>query len=295
MAAPAHDPGPRRRAKLGLRLALAAAAAAPAVPAAALDLPSAFGSTSTVQVQKRCFVDNVRVSGFLAQRAEAFVMGLDGFRIGAVLVQEGDAVSAGQDLIRLEAAFPVGPAGEAGARARPPVILLKAPAGGVVSASAARLGALATAREPLLRIGTDRDLDLVVDIPGAYAARVRAGGGAKILRDDGSEVATTVRVPPTEIDARTQFARARLALPAGSGLRAGMFGRGSVDTTESCGPSVPRSSIVRQNNTTSVLVVRNGKPEARRVEIGLSSSEFVEIRSGLAEGEGVIANAAGAL
>ncbi|HMO28095.1 HlyD family efflux transporter periplasmic adaptor subunit [Enterovirga sp.] len=275
-------------------------------PAAAIDLPSAFGSTSTVQVQRRCFVDNVRVSGFLAQRAEAFVMGLDGFRIGAILVHEGDTVAAGQDLIRLEAAFPSPPGGAtppggagsaeaAAARARPPVIVLKAPAAGVVSASTARLGALATAREPLLRIGTDRDLDLVVDIPGAYAARVKAGGGARILLGDGSEVGTTVRVPPAEIDARTQFARARLALPAGSGLRPGMFGRGTVDTTESCGPSVPKTSIVRQNNTTSVLVVRNGKPEARRVEIGLSSSEFVEIRSGLSEGEGVIANAAGAL
>lgn len=271
--------------------------------AAAPEIPAGLGTTIlTAKAQRRCFVDTVRVSGFLMQRAEAYVMGgLDGYRIGAVLAHEGDAVSEDQELVRLEPPTaqpgPPAPPGAPGAAPpRAPAIVLRAPAGGVVVASTARVGALANVRtEPLMRIATSPDLDLVVDVPSAYAARVREGGGARILREDGSELRALVRVPPTEIDARTQFARAHLAVPSGSRLRAGMFGRAFVETDQSCGPSVPKGAILRQNNTTSVLVMRDGKLVVRRVEIGLSSNDYVEIVSGLAEGQDVIANAAGAL
>lgn len=272
---------------------------APAAPAGALDLLT---SNATTQVQRRCFVDSVRVSGFFAQRAEIFMFGgPDGYRVAAISVQEGETVSAGQELIRLEPATAApavpGPPGQAAAagRAAPP-ISLRAPAAGTVSAVSAQIGGITTGRtEPMLRIATSPDLDLVVDVPSAYVLRVKEGGGARILREDGSEVPTSVRVAPAEIDPRTQFASGRLAAPAGLDQRPGMFGRAFVDTDESCGPSVPPGAILRQNNTTSVLLMKDGKPIAWRVETGLSSSEYVEIVSGLSEGQQVVANAAGAL
>ena len=263
----------------------------------AIDLPSFLDSSSTVPASRKCFFDKVRVSGFMAVRGETYVFGgPDGYRIAAVLVQPGDAVKADQDAIRLEPLSDGGAAGRAGQpQQQPPNITLKAPAAGTVSHSTARVGALASGRaEPLLRITTDPDLDLVVDIPSAYVSRVRAGGVARILNDDGTDTETKIRIAPSDVDRVTQFGRARIGFPSGPGLRAGQFGRALVDTDETCGLAVPTGAILRQNNFTSVLVVKDGKSEVRRVEIGLSSSDFVEVRSGVAEGESVVANAAGA-
>ena len=74
-------------------------------------------------------------------------------------------------------------------------------------------------------------------------------------------------------------------------LRSGMFVRVLVDTGRSCGVAVPRSALLRQNDATSVQVLKDGKVEPRRVVVGLSSEDKVEIRQGLAEGESVVANA----
>jgi multidrug efflux pump subunit AcrA (membrane-fusion protein) len=301
-----------RPARAVARLAAAAALASALVTGAtsgagAVDLPSTVAPATTLPAQRLCFTDNVRVTGFLVPRAEAYVFGgVEGYRIAAVLVEEGDTVSAHQEIIRLEPASPgasagSGPTGLSGAGAGPPrpalpVVLLRSPADGIVSSSTARVGGLASARsEPLLRITTDPELDLVVDIPSAYASRVRPGGSARILQANGSELEATVRVGPAEIDARTQFGRARIGVPSGSGLRPGLFGRAFVETDESCGVAVPKGAILRQNNATSVVVVRSGRSEVRRVEVGLTSDSHVEIRSGLSEGENVVANPAGAL
>jgi multidrug efflux pump subunit AcrA (membrane-fusion protein) len=76
-----------------------------------------------------------------------------------------------------------------------------------------------------------------------------------------------------------------------SALRAGIFASALIDTEHSCGIAVPRSAIVRQNDTVSVQVLKAGRVETRRVRVGLSSEDNVEIREGLAEGESVITNA----
>jgi hypothetical protein len=74
-------------------------------------------------------------------------------------------------------------------------------------------------------------------------------------------------------------------------LRSGMFVRVLVDTGRSCGVAVPRSAVMRQNDVTSVQVLKDGKTELRRVVVGLSSDDKIEIRQGLTEGESVVANA----
>jgi multidrug efflux pump subunit AcrA (membrane-fusion protein) len=82
-----------------------------------------------------------------------------------------------------------------------------------------------------------------------------------------------------------------LSVTAHPDLRPGMFARALVDTARSCGVAVPRSAILRRSDTTSVQVVRNGRISVRRVVVGSSSEDDVEIRSGVAEGDVVVANA----
>jgi RND family efflux transporter MFP subunit len=143
-----------------------------------------------------------------------------------------------------------------------------------------------------MRVITDRELDLMVQVPSLYVTRVRQGATARIQTDAGASLRGEVRVPATDVDPATQFGRALVSLPAGSGLRPGQFARALVDTASSCGIAVPRSALLRRSDQTSVQVVaRDGRVDTRRVTIGFSSEDEVEVRSGLAEGEAVVVNA----
>jgi len=269
---------------------LATASALPAAgPNVALD-----STPIGVPATRECFSDNVRVTGYLMPRRETYVtMNAEGFRIAEVLVEEGDEVSADQELVRLTRLGGGDPrAAAAGQPAAPATISLRAPSAAVVARSTARVGALTDPRsEPLFRLTVDPTLEAMVEVPSLYINKVRAGAPARIIVNNGLELNGSVRVPASDVDPATQFGRARLAITPDPALRAGMFASALIDTAQSCGVAVPRSAIMRQNDTASVQVLRDGRIELRRVRIGLSSEENIEIREGLSEGESVVANA----
>ena len=271
-----------------LALGLAISGAGPAAADAVFDT-----SQPTLRAVSACFSDSVRVTGWLLPRGETGVTALlDGYRVTEVLVREGEVVGPDQEVVRLaRLADPPGPPNPATQRL-PATMSLKSPSSGIVSKVAARVGQVPTpGGEPLVRLVTDPDVDVLIEVPSPHVTRVKAGAAARVLLDDGTEVPALVRIPAAEIDPATQFARARLSVRADRPLRFGSFARALVDTGRSCGVAVPRSAILRQNDATSVQVVRDGRAEARRVRVGLSSDEAVEIREGLAEGETVVTNA----
>lgn len=284
--APAADLASRLALVCGLALAAASPLRAAGPPPVSLD-----STPIGVRATRECFSDNVRVTGYLMPRREAFVtLNADGFRVSDVLAQEGDQVSADQELVRLTrlaAADPRAPAAQGSQ-----TVSLRAPAAGVISRSTARVGALTRAQiEPLFRVTVDGAIDALIEVPSLYVTRVRAGAPARLLLDNGLEVGAEVRVPASDVDPVTQFGRARLTVNPDPALRVGMFASALIDTARSCGIAVPRSAIMRQNETAIVQVLRDGRIELRRVRVGLSSEENIEIREGLSEGESVVANA----
>ena len=100
---------------------------------------------------------------------------------------------------------------------------------------------------------------------------------------------------PAVIDQRTQLGRARISLERDPSLRLGMFARATIDANRSCGISVPRSAVRYRTGGTSVQVVRNDAIETRLVQVGFHSDNDTEIRSGLQEGDMVVANAGSSL
>ena len=53
---------------------------------------------------------------------------------------------------------------------------------------------------------------------------------------------------------------------------------------------VPIQSVVTEEDKKVCYVMTNNSPEKRQVEIGLFNDDFVEIKSGLTEGERVLLN-----
>ncbi|ACA15457.1 putative HlyD family secretion protein [Methylobacterium sp. 4-46] len=253
--------------------------------------------TDTVRARRACFSDNVRVTGYLMPRRPAYVsINIEGYRVSDVLVQEGDPVSAGQELARVakigaddSVAQMLAPSNLA---KLPNSISLKASAAGTVTRSTAKVGQLVSPQmDPLFQIALDRDLDLMVQVPSLYISKIRAGAESRILIGNDLALRGEVRMAATDVDPATQFGRAFVSVPAHADLRPGMFARALIDTARSCGIAVPRAAILRRSDTTSVQVVRGGRIETRRVVVGSSSEDDVEIRSGVGEGDTVVAKA----
>jgi multidrug efflux pump subunit AcrA (membrane-fusion protein) len=253
---------------------------------------------------KACFSASVRVTGFLVPRREAAVnLDMEGYRISEVLVNEGDRVTSGQNLVRLVrssegpppggAPPPGAPAGAQAQQAPPANIILKAPAAGTIIKSTATVGGTFSARatDPLFSIAIDGEIELEAEVPSIHIPKLAPGQTARVEIDGGRELTGNVRLVPAEINPMSQLGRVRVSVERDPAVRLGSFARATIDASRSCGVSVPRAAVLYKTEGHSVQVVRNSVVETRRVRIGFHSDVAVEIREGVREGDLVVANA----
>jgi hypothetical protein len=137
--------------------------------------------------------------------------------------------------------------------------------------------------------------EVVVAVPEAASGRlalsrawVQVGEGpwrtARLLRADGM------------VDPTTRTRTARYAPVEAGRLEPGAFARVRLEPADSAGATagpapvaVPLASIVRRGALTGVYVVEDGRAWLRWVRLGLPQGERVEVLSGLAAGETVVA------
>lgn len=247
-----------------------------------------------VRAKHACFAATVRVTGFLVAREEAVVtLDAPNMKVTEVLAGEGDKVTAGQELVRLQRL----PEETTKPGAAPQTVTLKSPATGVVMRSTALVGAMASPMpgEPLFRIAVDGEIELEAEVPSVHVPVLASGQTARIELESGHELSGSIRLVPASIDQRTQLGRARLSLDRHPALRFGMFARATIDASRSCGLSVPRSAVQYRTEGASVQMVRENVIETRRVQLGFHSDYDMEIREGLREGNLVVASAGSSL
>ena len=246
-----------------------------------------------VRATSACFSASIRVTGFLVAREEAVVtLDVPGTTVVEVLAKEGDRVTSGQTLARVNR--PSGPGPDGGAAK---TSTLRAPAAGVITRSTAMVGATSSpmSPEPLFRIAVDNAIELEADVPSIHVPALATGQTARAEIAPGRELSGQVRLVPAAIDQRTQLGRARISLERDPLLRLGMFARATIDANRSCGVSVPRSAVRYRTQGASVQVIREDAIETRMVQVGLRSDTNTEIVSGLKEGELIVANAGNSL
>jgi multidrug efflux pump subunit AcrA (membrane-fusion protein) len=269
-------------------------------------------SVAVVKAVSGCFVSAVRFTGLVVPRAEAIVnLDADGYQISEVLVTEGDIVTSGQVLARMTrlasaalasgsgAAGALSPAGAAGIPQPPATKRLTAPAGGLVSKSTAKVGAIANAiplpppmgPEPLFRIIIDNKLEIEADVPSVHLPKLEAGQLARARLENGRELNGQVRTILPEIDRRTQLGKVRLDIDNDPAIRAGTFASGTIDASHSCGVSIPRSAVEYRTEGATVQIVRDTTVVTRHVGLGFFSNTDIEVKDGVEEGDLVIANA----
>jgi HlyD family secretion protein len=173
---------------------------------------------------------------------------------------------------------------------------VKAPANGLISRRGARLGSIATgaiagAGEPMFRIIQNGEIELDAEVTEAQIPKLRDGQVAIVKLAGGVEATGKLRLISPEIDPATRLGRVRIFLGDNAALKVGAFGSGMIQTATSHGLALPVTALSTAAGESTVLAVNGQKVERRVVTTGLSVAGLVEIKSGLADGDTVIARA----
>jgi multidrug efflux pump subunit AcrA (membrane-fusion protein) len=254
-------------------------ASPPSLAAEEPDAPKG-AAVTVLKAAKSCFANIVEVSGIVIPREETAVRPeRPGLKVAEVLAEAGDTVTAGQTLARLS--LPEGGSAQ-----------VQAPVAGLISASNAVVGAMASGRgEALFSIIARSEYDLVGLVPTQDVAKLAVNQPASIRIVGAGDVEGKVRRVAPTVEPNSQLGQAVIAVTTNRRLLVNSAGRALIKTGQSCNISVPLTAILYGSAGTVVQVVRRARVETKRVEIGLTSGGQVEIREGLAEGDIVVARA----
>lgn len=171
-----------------------------------------------------------------------------------------------------------------------------APSDGIVSRVSVRIGAVTALGQEMFRVIRDGRLELEARVPELELASVAPGQRA-IIRHGGREILGEVRLIMPVVVAETRLGVVRIALPADSGLRSGMFARAEIQGPAREVVVAPASALVFRDGAPQAFVLPEGseRVEMRRLVAGARQDGMVEITEGLRPGERVVTAGAGFL
>ncbi|MGO4669954.1 efflux RND transporter periplasmic adaptor subunit [Bosea sp. 2YAB26] len=171
---------------------------------------------------------------------------------------------------------------------------IKAPAAGIVSQRRAKLGAMAplAATEPLFRIIADGAIELEADVAEVELSSLKLGQRVAVTPAGAQKpLVGEIRLIAPQVDKASRLGRVRIALKDNPPVALGSFARGVIETGRKTSITLPLSAITYSRNGALVQSVKDGKVSTKKVTLGLTGNGRIEITSGLAEGETVVARA----
>jgi HlyD family secretion protein len=178
---------------------------------------------------------------------------------------------------------------------------LTAPFDGVVTEKSVEVGTMVAPGQPLLSVEDSRRFRLDVRLDESRAALAHAGavvrvslaganGASRADATSNEEFDGTVSEVSRMISADSHDFLVKIELPTTVHVRSGMYGKARFGTSTRPVLAVPASALVRRGQLAFVYVVeRDNRAHLRMVNAGEPSDGFVEIRSGLLQGERVVA------
>lgn len=161
---------------------------------------------------------------------------------------------------------------------------IAAPFDGIVTATMAEPGNMASPGMPLLRLEDTRGFRLEVRVDEARIAELHNGDRLPVILGAGttSLMGTVVEVSRA-VDADARAFLVKIALADARDVRSGEFGQARLGGTPRRALTVPSSAIVRRGQLASVFVVDKGVARMRLVNLSGS-----EVLAGLTESEIVV-------
>ncbi len=174
--------------------------------------------------------------------------------------------------------------------------VLEAPAAGVISRRLAEPGQVVSPATPLLYLIRDQRLEWRAQIAESDLARVAAGQSVRVRSADAIAAQGRVRAVSPGLDSATRTALLHADLPDPGALRAGMVAEGRIETASAPVLTVPLGAVVRRDGMAYVFGVDEKQRAVRhRIDAGRVIGDRIEVRSGVEEGQPVVARGAGFL
>lgn len=170
---------------------------------------------------------------------------------------------------------------------------ITAPYAGVVGATHAEAGDMATPGKPIVTVFDPRELRVVATLPQAALSQWKREPLPVVeIPSVGRSLAPTKVTLMPMADARAHTVRVRLDLPPTEGLLPGQYARSYFPTGTTRALTVPAAALLRRGELLAVYVVGpQGQPQLRQVRTGDTFADGrVEILSGLAAGERIFLN-----
>ncbi len=168
---------------------------------------------------------------------------------------------------------------------------IRAPFAGLIVTRHIHYAEQVNAGMPLFRISDFNPLLCPIQIPERDIPKVQVGQQAYLTLEawPGERFpARVLRVRPI-VDSATGTVRVTLEVETGGRLRPGMFARAFVQTeTRSDALVVPKSALSLESIGDTVYVAEGDSASRREVQLGFKEGEFVEVSSGVSEGERII-------
>ncbi|WP_377296477.1 efflux RND transporter periplasmic adaptor subunit [Rhizobium sp. SGZ-381] len=170
---------------------------------------------------------------------------------------------------------------------------VKAPVDGVVSVRNAKVGAIAAGTgSPLFTLIREGRIELVADVAESDVRRIKSGQTARIAVNGGSDTLSgTVRLVAPTVDPVTRLGAVHITVDENSGAKAGMYGTAEIIITETTALTLPQSAVNTDRHGSIARKVEDNVVKQVTIETGIQSKGFVEILSGLSEGDVVVAKA----
>lgn len=171
---------------------------------------------------------------------------------------------------------------------------VKAPVSGVVSTRTAKIGAIAMGggTQPLFSIIRNGEIELKADVSEANILKLQVGQEATISLAGGSARLTgRIRLVEPTLSNDTRLGRTYIKIDEPEKARVGMFASAEITVQEKKGLVLPLSAVTTSRDGTVARKVEDGVVTLVKVETGIQDGQMIEITSGLAAGDEVVAKA----
>jgi multidrug efflux pump subunit AcrA (membrane-fusion protein) len=253
---------------------------------------------STSKVITQDITDSVQIFGLVKARNEVYLSSQFSGRLKGFSLLQGDKVSEGQQI-----GVVIPPMREALSQVMSDLtdeqrklvanevneIPLYSPISGTITEIMRKTGDVIQIGEPIVHISNLSVLDIYGDLPIVYLQQLRNLKSLKVSFIDYSHnpIDLAIGAIAAKVDEQKQSIQIRMTLNnKNEEFRPGMKVKMVFpDKIHRYSLIIPREALLEEEGIYSVFVVENSVAEQRTVEVGIKHADFVEILSGVENGE----------
>ncbi|MTD96375.1 efflux RND transporter periplasmic adaptor subunit [Hyphomicrobium sp. xq] len=171
-----------------------------------------------------------------------------------------------------------------------------APTNAIVATRSATLGQVVQTGTELFRLIQDGRIEVNALVPEADIFKIRPQQSAHVIDPMGRVSPASVRLVAPVVDANSRLGTVRVALPAATELKPGMFVRVEIEAGGTAALTVSLKALVWRDGKAAVFTVSDdGTAVLKTITVGRKTSSAVEVVQGLAAGERIVVEGAGLL